>query len=589
MTDPVSFWLLQEGVKLVSRTVSAVLSFTLQADTSYGVEVRVVTRLGDVPVQGVKVKIKAGETEEEFGTSGATGQILDGSAPKRRSVTGKALTVSGSYKNTAEKLREERFTVALTEIDPGNKAQKVKVTHEIPRIRDAAGEADDADFKTEYETAGDLEWKDDGGARVLAITIRLCTFSLKVPYVNQRASNDTVSTRPGLAAGKDPEALAHAVRGPASDGKFSGGVLCYPSSVKMVLEYWGVVKARADIMQACYDQWAGEKFPDRLDKKASTTSSDTAPASPAQGAYWLDTSADTGAGYTMKRARYEISWETLTGTPAATYTQTTEPEAPTEGQIWKNKTTGVRKRAWYVLDWSPLEGSDHQAQHEQAAAPARAKDGEIWKDTSSSPAVFKVGKKRFKEWKAVPEADWRTDVWGGSTVWEYGWREVAAMKSFKPAGTTATSAHSPVADATVFPLSKPAATETDVTADILAKYKEWLGHGWPFVIGTTATAGHMMAARGAVLNKDGEVEWLIVNDPYGNLEGTGASYQSDEQNAQSATGAGSDKGKHAYYRNATLGKDSNLRIKGQGRGFPRIEKALTATELAGKLVPGAEG
>ena len=96
----------------------------------------------------------------------------------------------------------------------------------------------------------------------------------------------------------------------------------------------------------------------------------------------------------------------------------------------------------------------------------------------------------------------------------------------------------------------------------------------------------MMCARGVVLNKDDEVEWLIVNDPYGNLEGTGASYQADEQNVAAASGAGTDKGKNAYYRNATLGKDDKLRIKGGGRGFPRVEKTLTTDEIAGKLVPG---
>lgn len=588
MTEPVSLWLLQQGIKFFSKTVSATRSFTLQADASYGVEIKVVTRLGSIPVKGVKIKVKVADAEEDFGTSDATGQVKDGDRPKRKKVTPNAVTITGSYKNDAEHLREEKFSIALTEIKPGEKTQKVKVKHEIPKIRNAPGETDDVDFKTEYETAGDLAWKDDGSTRVLEVTVKICTFSLLVPYVNQRASNDTVTTRPGLAEGKDPEAQAHAVKGTASDGKFSGGVLCYPSSVKMVLGFWGVTKQRSEIMQECYDQWAKEKFADRLDKKSTTTSSATAPASPSQGKYWLDTASDTGAGYTMKRARYEISWETLVGTAfTAAYKQTAEPDCPTEGQIWKHKTTGVHKRAWYTLDWTALAGTDHEAQYEQAAAPTWAKDGEIWKDTSASPAVFKKGAKKFKEWKAVPEADWRTDVWGGATVWEYGWRQVATMKTFKPTGATATSAHGPVADAELFPLSKPAAADTDVTDAILAKYKEWLSKGWPFVIGTTATAGHMMAARGVVLNKDDEVEWLIVNDPYGNLEGTGASYQSDEQNAASATGAGSDKGKHAYYRNATLGKDSKLRIKGGGRGFPRVEKTMTSDEIAGKLVAGA--
>jgi len=281
MTIPVPYWMLQQGVRLVSATVSALKSFTLQADTSCHLTVKVVTRLGDIPARGVKVKI----ADADFGTTDAAGLIKDGDQAKKHKLEGQALTITGSYKNDTEKLREETFTIALTEIDVGAKTLKAKTTHEIKKVRNAPGETSDVDFKTEHEATTDIVWMDEDGALSIAITVKLCTFSLAAPYMNQRSQNDTVQTRPGLADGKDPETAAHAVRGTANDGKFMGGVLCYPTSVKMLLEYWSVNKQRADIMQECYDRWSREKFPDRLDKRSTTTSSATAPASPPQGKY----------------------------------------------------------------------------------------------------------------------------------------------------------------------------------------------------------------------------------------------------------------------------------------------------------------
>lgn len=558
MTIPVGYWALVEGgVKLYSKTVAALRSFTLSADTSYGVEIKVVTRLGAIPVKGVKVKVKIGDKEEDFGASSETGEFkgADGKV-KRPKATGDKLDITATYENKTEQVRKESITVALTEIDAGEKKANSKAKHEILKIRDAPTDADDVDFKHEYDASADVAWADVEGARVLQVTVKLCTLTLAVPYVNQRGASDTVSTRPGLAEGKDPETAAHDVKTPKGNA-FTGDILCYPTSVTMVLQYWGQKKTRREVMQECYDQWAKTKFDGRKDKSAGAASA-TAPESPEEGDYWLDNSPGDAAGFTLKRATFKTTWETL-------------------------------------------EGTGHTATSTGKEAPKKVKDGDIWKDTSGATPVFKKANRVFDTWSAIDEEDWRVDA-GGAKVWQYGSWATKALDALKPsaAGHSATYAPAPMytykdpatnknKTIDVGPLSKVLDGDKDLQAvvdgtKLLDKYKEWLKSGWPFVIPTTATDGHMMVARGVVVNEKEEIEWLIVNDPYGNLEGAGASYSKDERNATS--GAGSEKGKNAYYRNETLGKDNKLRIKLGGRGFPRIEKVMKVDEVAKKIVSG---
>jgi len=557
MTMDLTLWMLKEGIRIYSKSVSAEKKLTLKADASFSVELKVVTRLGAIPVKGVKLKVGG----EDFGTSDEKGEIKDGDKPKRKKVTGGTLEIAATYENKTEQVRKEQVTLELSEIDPGGKKAKRQAKHEIAKIRDAPKETDDDVFKREYDAAAGLSWAEVDRTRVL-VTIELCTFSLAVPFMNQRATDDTVTTRPGLADGKDPETAAHAVKGPAKSGKFSGGVLCYPTSIKMLLDYWGQTKTRGEVMQEFYDQWAKDKFSGRKDKSAGAAMT-TAPASPTEGQYWLDSTPGDAAGYALKKAVFELKWEAL-------------------------------------------EGTDHTAKTEGKEAPKKFKEGDIWKDTSAATAVFKKAVNEFKEWTTLAEENWRVDA-GGAKVWQFGWRATAVFNALKPsaAGHAAVDAPAVASLKETDPVTKKEKTLDDVVpltkimdedaqADlkkindkygILDKYKEWLKSGWPFVLATTATDGHMMIARGAVVNEKGEIEWLIVNDPYGNLEGTGASYQADEKNAVS--GAGSERGKNAYYRNETLGKDDKLRIKAGGRGFPRIEKAMTSVEIGKRLVPGA--
>lgn len=71
-----------------------------------------------------------------------------------------------------------------------------------------------------------------------------------------------------------------------------------------------------------------------------------------------------------------------------------------------------------------------------------------------------------------------------------------------PAGTGSASIPSNYADALV----------TELTA------------GKPVVTSTFATAGHVMCVRGAIVDHEGKAQWLVFNDPYGNLASPNSIY-----------------------------------------------------------------
>lgn len=630
---------LKKGIRFAVQSVERKTGIYLGIPLEYGIEVKVVTRLGKIPVRGVKLTVGT----ESWGASDKDGCYKDGTAVRRKKTGDEKITIKAVYENTAQQLRKEQVTVSLSEVDPDAGAQKCAIKYEIPKVQDVMGTSDDIDFKTESDGTGkegELEWVAEGDVKVLKVTLRLSTFSLAVPYASQRASDGTVQTIPGDGTGHDPEQEAHAV------GPFSGDTLCYPTSVSMLVRYWGQEKTRDEVMQKNYAQWAEQNFAGRPDRVA--TRGDHAPTAAdgtAGSNYWLDTSADD-PGYALYRPSFETSWEDMTTTPTKVdYKQQNDPAA--------------------------LPGADLAA-------------GAIWKDTSGGKTHYKKYVKRdFATWTKFTEEDWRVRV-DGDKVWKWPVRAVKLMEAWKPDGATAT--REPARSEPFLPLTKVESDDfdldskgkrIDLPSDILAKYKDWLSQGWPFILATSATDGHMMTARGAVVNKAGEIEWLIVNDPYGSLAYRGtmttpfkisgsvglgatndskdvaliqavlsylepehysgdadgicsgkdddalvkaikayqggkspsgkvdpggatlgkmqgalgttdvvAKYQKVEKNTR-GTGPEAEKGKHAYYRNKTMGLNGKLRIKGDTRGYPRIEKKLTPAELADKLTPGA--
>lgn len=82
--------------------------------------------------------------------------------------------------------------------------------------------------------------------------------------------------------------------------------------------------------------------------------------------------------------------------------------------------------------------------------------------------------------------------------------------------------------------SIPSAYANGITAELAA--------GKPVVTSTYATSGHVMCVRGAVVRHDGETQWLILNDPYGNLASQDSIYDTLDLSAPvglrgTATGA----------------------------------------------------
>ena len=126
-----------------------------------------------------------------------------------------------------------------------------------------------------------------------------------------------------------------------------------------------------------------------------------------------------------------------------------------------------------------------------------------------------------------------------------------------------------------------------------------ISRGWPVVVGTNATAGHVMLIKGLLLNDDGSVNRVICNDPYGNLEiaqtavpgavpaeanykekkgysnerkaylGKEQSYQNNEMNSSHAT---ANLGKGAYYNVTTQGVQGFEQTPGQLSEFAGLGK-----------------
>jgi hypothetical protein len=65
--------------------------------------------------------------------------------------------------------------------------------------------------------------------------------------------------------------------------------------------------------------------------------------------------------------------------------------------------------------------------------------------------------------------------------------------------------------------SGPTGADSSIPSQYANAIMEEVAKGFPVVTSTFATAGHVMVVRGGVIDNKGDVQWLILNDPYGNL------------------------------------------------------------------------
>lgn len=535
--------------------------------TGFTVETHSQTRAGNIPLAGLKVQISSPAGTVDLGASNSQGGFS-----QSPSLTGSSFTLSAVYENAAERLRKEELTMTFSAIDPAAGTFQVAVANQILKVQQVAG-AGSQDFIQNYtldqaSTSGEVQFA--VAERKFTINLRLATFSLNVPYFNQNSQSDTISIIPG----KDPEPSSHEVL-----PRYTGGILCFPSSVHMLLKYWGVEKSRAELMQRIYLEWANDGFPERADR-SNTVRSATPPASPAVGSKWQDTSTLTSAGYPLKR--------------------------------W----TG---------------------------------------------SAFEV----------TAESDWRVQK-GAYKVWTLYAYEHKAIDAFKPADTQFNDKIDDTTELVDLP-------DNILTNTFKPHFRDKLAQGLPIVIGTTATAGHIMVMRGMVVDKDQNLVWMICNDPFGNLASPGSIYAplqltanvglggsnqeadvkavqevlkasscytgaingvcdgtaSDatvtgikkfqrtkmglasqdglvepgggtdtalssqdfssytnaegENNSSSSTGDEGLRGRHVYYNENTHGVSNHLEIKGLWRGVVMLKKTtpFSAVEIAARLTPGA--
>jgi len=430
----------------------------------YIVRVTVKTRDGDIPVKDIEVKLD----DASLGKSSQEGKLPD--SPPRTKPTFKLTAV---YVNDSEKLKREDYALKVAGIVVPGGSFSADAANEIKKIRDVAGNRDDKNFLDLYTPSADeVNYEDSGGKHIFNVVIHLATLSLQVPYLNQNSQNDTLST----SASHDPEGSSHThdVVGDTSDGKFGGGVLCFSSSTTMLLWYWGkTALKRRDVLQKCYDVWAAAGFPHRLGHSA--TKSADAPADPAVGSYWLETKDPPNAkyGYALKRC--------------------------------------VQTKAW-----DPDDGQE-DADYEQPTPPASAAVGKTWLDTSKDPPQRKK-LATHKEWQQVPDRDWRVviaDDQGAYKIWVKWDYHKKAIDALRPSGTTLND----VVDGTAIESLSDNIRPDGGGGTYAAAIADKLAAGYPSVYGTNATGfGHIMIVRGCVMDHDGQVVRLIINDPYGTLE-----------------------------------------------------------------------
>ena len=561
-------------------------------------EVEVRTRLGAIPLKGVKVTAAG----EDWGPSGDHGGFGAPDAPRRKRVDFAAFTVRCVYENAEAKVKREEIDVEIERVTKSHDAIGV-IKNRIPNVEDIDGDFIPREFDREFPVTkgrkdyvvlpGVPETEDEP---IVRITVWVATFSLNVPYLNQNYMHHTLGLRPGPE--KDPDRVSGDVIRDPEEGqeKWFGWILCSPTSATMLANYWRTVKGEAPdidrgaIIQLEYDQWAERGFDTRLDRKIRIgTSADkpsvgknqmvdgpAPPVWPDPGAYWMDTAEDR-----VELNRYRLE----------TREATDEEHLEVLDRIAAGNTGDTDPASRQSNPYRIFLGPDR---------PWDAAAGDAWVPNyspNSSTAVEFIT--TGPEWDFVPEGKWRVKQWGGQEIWKYPSFTAEAAVTHAPEGAEATTKmpgligsipadkitgpeattqkiadrleHNAQIDAenaerraraeaegrrpprdkrkkrapgaaTVLtvPLTTPLPGETghstvkvdwrsydaeyplELLKGYVEGYKSLLARGQPFVTSTTATKGHVMMWRGAVVTETGDVEWLLANDPYGNLASPGS-------------------------------------------------------------------
>jgi hypothetical protein len=211
----------------------------------YQVDVRVVTRAGEIPMRGVEVRLD----DERLGVTDEQGRAKSSKLREDGSVLIEAI-----FENDDEPVKRETFRLRIEAIDAdAGTFAAGSSRNEIPKVRDVLGTGSsalpgDVDFIDEYPTNLRDVTLDASSGR-LSVLIRMATFSLQVPYRNQNDGSETID----IGKGRRSEAMR-------------GSRLCMPTSEEMQLAYWDVRKSsgeavsRRDIMQGTYSASRGKSI-----------------------------------------------------------------------------------------------------------------------------------------------------------------------------------------------------------------------------------------------------------------------------------------------------------------------------------------
>lgn len=553
------------------------------------VSLRIVTRLnGRVGVPGVRATVAG----EDWGLADALGGFGSGGAPRRKRVAFGKFRIRAVYANEAEGLLTETVDLMIEPVVGGSWTGKAK--HRIDGLQDFAGEDYDVDFRDAYDmlTAdrGALALDCDGdaatkGEPLLAVTIHLATFSLRVPYLNQNYQRDTVFTVPEKEGGDRSVPISKSIQvthpefllgAPVSfDGeKWSGSVLCSPTCGTMLSNYWSIINKnryiwdRSEIMQDYYSLWAHDDFTlgkmKRIDRLRSLVALDRPPCGAMVGEYWLSTPIFNCGKTVLFQLSLDIEPLSVSELSPELYTNLCW-----DAGVYSLSGGGVL----YVGDIP----SDAQAGALYLPDPTPP-CATVPKD--ELPPYFRLT--TAPQWRPVSEGVWRVRPAGGTHIWKYPGLTSRVAALHGPPGCKprtdgelpfgphpALDANTPLlgpaarvkqiaalekqrypwkrqrCPSKFLPLTRPIPGEqlgatlilsrgrrtrdyaVEVGLDQLAEapeaYKACFGRGIPFVSSTNATgSGHVILWRGAVVSHDGGVEWLIANDPFGTLAQVGS-------------------------------------------------------------------
>lgn len=509
--------------------------------------VGVVTTNG-ISLQSVCFKVKAGKKIEQV--SPANGLDLKQTEP---------LTVKGTFKGTKGgnydywmevndsgsdrdkkpyKSEEKKFKLEQTSSPITTGTKSIFQATEIPDLKDI----DFADSYDPKNTGDHFDLKKNGDTYEFIVPIKVATFSLDVPYRNQR----TMSSKLVTSRAYEPDEAVVEL-------PITGDVLCGPTSVLMLLKFWGESNTDQDvikeILEDCYEQWHSDKgFEGRsiqkvfIGKEAGLTQEVLESHVDDKGnVYWRDTVEKK-----LKTKKFKwLVWEKL------------DPVCHADKSVWTNNYLPDLSKQVFDPDSVQTENVIFQSIDLNEWFISRIVDVSPDNKLSMKSADPLLDPRLISDdsWNSVPD-DWRLRGTGGRSYFTFPDYHIKFLKVKKG--------------------FKERAEQIWKVKDIEIGRTEKIKLGRPFV---TGTEGHYIVCTGCVVLSDNKtVNWRIYHDPFGNFAGPmsnyftniekeyekekgRSSYYYDYSCRNKTSGANEGEGMHVYYGKSTQSRHRKFFLK----------------------------